>query len=391
MKRVLAITGFLFVLFICAFIGASAALCKTLVIADIAPMSGPAAAWGIAGDRGLRMMVDEINDRGGIRVGKETYKIQVVTMDHRYVPGEALGAGKKAVREGIKFSFGVGGGVMPALQPVLEENKVIYIASMGGGVEFTNAKCPHTFRSGRTGDIAYNLFLPRFVKMWGPMKMGFVLTNDENGRADLRISKRVIGEQKLPIEQVAEFVERDAIDFSPIVTRLMAKGVDLIFNELPPAQGATFCKQTWEFGYKGRVGIIRATSLEPILKAAGKEVLEGLISGSSWPSDKFPSARYEKVLSKFLSLYKEEPNMTAYDHYAGMEFLAAALEKAGTLDTDRVAKVMYDLEMDTVYGPTCMVGKSLGYGIKTQMSYGLPFCEVRNGQLKLIDVLRYKE
>ena len=74
-----------------------------------------------------------------------------------------------------------------------------------------------------------------------------------------------------------------------------------------------------------------------------------------------------------------------------MEFLAVALEKAGTTDTEGVVKVMYDLETETVLGPTCMVGKSLGYGVKTQMSYGIPLCEVRDGKLKLIEVLQYKE
>ena len=55
----------------------------------------------------LRIMVDEINGRGGLKVGKEIYTIQVVTMDHRYVPGEALAAAKKVVRDGIKFALGM--------------------------------------------------------------------------------------------------------------------------------------------------------------------------------------------------------------------------------------------------------------------------------------------
>ena len=107
---------------------------------------------------------------------------------------------------------------------------------------------------------------------------------------------------------MAEFVERDAIDFSPVVTRLMAKGVNLILNELAPAQAATFFKQAWELGYKGRIGNISAPfNLETLLKAAGKEGLEGLISGVDWPPGQYPSAKLEKFRTKYLSLYKEEP------------------------------------------------------------------------------------
>jgi branched-chain amino acid transport system substrate-binding protein len=393
MKRLITAMGFLIVLFICTTIGAPIALSETLIFANLFPMSGGAAAWGIAADRGVRMAVDDINNRGGLKVGSVTYKIEVVTMDHRYVPGEALGAAKKVVREGIKFTFGLGGGVTPALQPVLEENKVIYIFAGGGGVEFTNAKCPYTFRSIPSSDMIYNVFLPRFVKMWGPIKAGYVYNNDENGRSDLRTVRKVVREQNLPIEEVTEFVERDAIDFSPIVTRLMAKGTNLILNELTPGQSATFFKQTWEFGYKGHKGIIRASfDVGSLLKGAGKEALEGLITDHvNWPPGQSPTAMFEEFRQKYLSIYKEDAPANALERYASVQFLAAALEKAGTLDTERVAKVMYDLEAETIFGPTFMVGKTLGYGIKTQMSYPIPVCEMRDGKFKVIDVLRYKE
>jgi branched-chain amino acid transport system substrate-binding protein len=392
LKKLLTIMSFLCVLFICASIGTPEALSKELVLASLVPMSGGGAAWGIACDRAVRMWADEINTRGGSRVGNEIYTFKIVTMDHRYVPGEALGAAKRAVSEGIKFAVGHGGGVMPAMQPVLEENKVIYMGSIGGGVEFTNAKCPYTFRTFASSDVAYYVFLPKLVEILGSIKAGFLYSNDELGRADEKAAERVIKGRNLPIEKLVEFVERDAVDFSPVVTRLMVKGVNCVFVELTPAQTPTFIKQAWELGYKGRIGILRAThSLEALVQAAGKEALEGFISGQNWPPGKYPSARFETIRSKYLSLYKEEAVNILYYVYAGMEFLGLALEKAGTTDTGRVVKVMYDLKTETVLGPTSMVGKSLGYGINTQMSYSIPLCEVRDGRLKLIDVFQHKE
>ncbi len=391
-KKLLTTMSFLCVLFIWASIGAAQESSKTLVIANLSPMSGGGAAWGIAADRTVRMWADEINSRGGSKIGKEIYKIKIVTMDHRYVPGDALSAAKKAVSEGIKFVLGYGGGVMPAMQPVLEENKVINMGSIGGGVEFTNAKFPYTFRTYASSDVTYYVFLPKLVEILGPIKGGFLYNNDELGRADERAADRVIKGRNLPIEKLVEFVERDAIDFSPVVTRLMAKGVNLILEELTPGQTATFIKQAWELGYKGRIGIIKSThSLETLLQAAGKKALEGFISGQNWPPGQSPSPKFETLRSKYLSIYKEEALNLVYWIYAGMEFLGLALEKAGTTDTGQVAKVMYDLETETVLGPTCMIGKSLGYGINTQMSYAIPLCEVKDGRLKLIDVFRHKE
>jgi branched-chain amino acid transport system substrate-binding protein len=206
MKRLPVIVGFLFILFVFGFIGAPRALSETLVVAHLAPMSGTAAGWGIATDRAIRMAVDDFNARGGLKIGKETYKIQLVTMDHRYVPGEALGATKKVAGEGIKYAFGVGAGIMPAMQPVLTENKVINMVSMGAGVEFTNAKNPYTFRTMPSSELGYAVYYPKLVKMFGPLKIGVVHNNDELGRADTRCRERVIKEKNLPIEEVVEFV-----------------------------------------------------------------------------------------------------------------------------------------------------------------------------------------
>ena len=382
------------ILFVCAFFGASAALpqAKTLTVANLAPMSGGGAPWGINSDRGLRAMANDINARGGIKVGADRYLVEVVTLDHRYIPGEALGAARKLVRDGIKFSFGVGGAIMPAMQPVLDENKVIYFSIMGGGVEFTNANRPYTFREMASNEQFYTLFLRQFVEMWGPIKVGLVENNDDNGRAEGTFMRKMTKQLNLPIEQFDEYVERDAIDFTPVVMRLMAKGVNLLLNDLTPSQAAVFTKQASELGYKKRIGTIRVPmDLATNLKAVGKEGMEGYLSGLTWASGEYPTAKYKEVREKHLATYKEEPMPNVFLHYASMELVSAAIEKAGTTDTEKVVKVLYDQKINTVLGPTFMIGKSLGYGIKTQMSYGLPFCEVRDGKLKLLKTLLYEE
>jgi branched-chain amino acid transport system substrate-binding protein len=392
MKRLSVAMSILLPVFICVSIGAAPAVSKTLELANLSPMSGGAAAWGIAADRGARIWVDEINGKGGLKVGTETYTLKVITMDHRYVPGEALGAARKVVHDGIRFAVGVGAGVMPAMQPVLEQSKVIYMGCMGAGVEFTNGKCPYTFRIQPSSDLIYHTFLPRFAEMLGPMKAAFIHNNDQLGRADSRVQTKVINERKLPIEKLTEFIERDAVDFSPVITRLMAKKVDFILNELTPAQGATFIKQAWELGYRGRMARICAPiSIEKLLEVAGKEALDGFINATNWPQGHYPTQEFEKLHSEYLSRYKEEPILNGFWVHSALEFLGLALEEAGTIDTERVAKVMYDLETKTVLGPTSMVGKSLGYGIDTTISFNMPFCEVADGQLKLIEVVRYKQ
>lgn len=59
---------------------------ETIIIGNIAPMTGALAAYGTAVDNGIRLAASEINAAGGV-LGS---KIEVVTKDNQFTPAEAI-------------------------------------------------------------------------------------------------------------------------------------------------------------------------------------------------------------------------------------------------------------------------------------------------------------
>lgn len=70
---------------------------KTLKIGTIMPISGPQGAIGLAWTRGYELAADKINGEGGIKIGNEKYKIELIQEDGKTSPEACAAAANKLV------------------------------------------------------------------------------------------------------------------------------------------------------------------------------------------------------------------------------------------------------------------------------------------------------
>ena len=61
-----------------------------LRIAALLPLSGGAVQWGVGILRGAELMIDKINEEGGIKVGDKKYLIELIKSDTKSKPDTAL-------------------------------------------------------------------------------------------------------------------------------------------------------------------------------------------------------------------------------------------------------------------------------------------------------------
>ena len=71
---------------------------KTIKVGYTAPFTGSAAEFGVNGWRGVQLALAEINQKG-IKVGGETYQIEIVRYDSRCEPTEAVSNARKLILE----------------------------------------------------------------------------------------------------------------------------------------------------------------------------------------------------------------------------------------------------------------------------------------------------
>ena len=72
-----------------------------IVLGSHQPLSGPVALWGVPVTNGMRMAVDEANEKGGIN-GR---KIELIVEDSAYQQNKAAQAGDKLLKKDKVFAL----------------------------------------------------------------------------------------------------------------------------------------------------------------------------------------------------------------------------------------------------------------------------------------------
>ncbi len=122
-----------------------------------------------------------------------------------------------------------------------------------------------------------------------------------------------------------EFFERDRVDFVPLLTRMLARGIDTIeLDGNAPGTAGLIAKQARELGFKGKVVRTGGPATAEIIGVAGKEASEGMMVHAVIDAAQ-PSTR--AYMDAYQAKYKAAPNgfsPSFYDLLLRAIFLALA-------------------------------------------------------------------
>ena len=360
---------------------------KVIRMASVNAFSGKAAAWGFSQDRGVKMAAEKVNAAGGIKFGGDTYKWEIRSYDNRYIPAEAVSSMKRAIADGCTFMCTLGGAVTFPLIPMINENKIITIAAIAGGADFTNPKNPYLFRTMPSSDLLLSIEGIKLYRKLGIQRLATLMADNVIGRGDSKTLAEALKNQGMEKVLVAqEFVAIDTSDFTPVLTRILVKNPDLIEGGAWPAASlGLLIKQARELGYKGQfANMTGAPEMKALIETGGVQNIEGLFLARLWPPDQLPSKEFQKFWDDYVAQHKEPPGANSWEGYVAFEFVSAAIQKAQTLDPDKVVATMRDLKIPTMLGELKLIGKDNpllpGYGINNQFSSPMPITRVTAGK-----------
>jgi len=359
---------------------------KKIKMASINAFSGKAAAWGFSQDRGVKMAANKVNGSGEIKVGQDIYKWEIKSYDNRYIPAEAVSSMKRAIADGCTFMCTLGGAVTFPLIPIINDNRIITLAAIAGGADFTNPKNPYLFRTMPSSDLLLSVEGTKLYKKLGVQKLATLMADNVIGRGDSKTLAGALQLQNLGNILVSqEFVAIDTSDFSPVLTRVLAKGPDLIEGGAWPAASlGLLIKQARELGYKGKfANMTGAPEIKALIETGGVQNIEGLFLARLWPPDQLPSKEFQKFWDDYNAQFKEPPGANTWEGYVAFELLSAAVQKAQSLDPDKIVAAMRDLKINTMLGELKLIGKDNpllpGYGVNNQFSSPMPVTRITNG------------
>lgn len=359
---------------------------KALKIGVLGPLSGGAANYGVELLRGAEMRADEINHAGGLKVGGDVYKIELISYDHKAGAADAATAANKLVfQDKVQYIIGNAvGATCNAVQTVTEPQKVLF-AFVCWGTKNLGPDKPYSFRSMLSQWEASEPFY-HWIKDKRPSikKVAAISPNDTSG---LDTNTAVVKTAKaLGFDVVAdEYYERGTKDFYPLLTKILARQPDLIdVAAAPPGEAGLLLKQAQELGYKGARGWTAGTNPAALVAVAGPEASEGVWSpiNINVKSD-FVDIRVRKFGQDYEKRYKEVPGAIAVANYAAFDVITKAMQTAGTTDTEKVLAALTSRPYETVWGRLVIGGKET-YGIDRQFLYPMVISEIRGG--KSVDI-----
>jgi branched-chain amino acid transport system substrate-binding protein len=358
---------------------------KTLKIGCLGPLSGGAAAWGVQLLRGVQMKAEEINAAGGLKVGKDIYKIEISNYDTKARADEATQVTKKLIYDD-KVKFIIGNAVAAtcqAAQLITEPNKVLF-TFICWGIKDLGPEKPYSFREVHgaleVGEPFYEWFHKKFP---GIKKVALISPNDTSGWDTAKGSK--IGAQKVGWQMAEEvYYERGTVDFSPFITKLMLAKPDVVDLCASPAGDAgLIAKGLKERGYSGRKFCISMLDPKSYMSVGGDATDETHVClGWDLEGPQSPPA-VQEFSKKYRKKYNEVVSLAGLVNFSAGDLIFEAMRRAESIEVDKVIKAIETQKFQTTMGPV-VIGGQKNYGINRQFLHPMIVSVYRGG--KVIDI-----
>ncbi|WP_342430832.1 ABC transporter substrate-binding protein [Neobacillus sp. FSL H8-0543] len=318
----------------------------TVDIGFSGPLSGPAAFYGERTLNGVQMAADEINEAGGFEVDGKIYKLNIVSLDDKYLPNETGANAKRLIQQNktpIIFTPHSGGAL--AMQVFNQQEKFLIAAyTSEPKVTETSNKLSVRIAPGYDGYIKpfSDYTMDRFGK-----KIAFLPTATQYGK-DWSASLKTYWEKqggKVVYDSSIDFTKET--DFFTVVTNALKDKPDVLFIGGASEPTAKVAKQARELGFKGGFIIMDQAKLEEMQAVTGSyDVLEGAIGVMPLAKLDFPGI--PNFLKNFEAKYKETPSYEAGLNYIALNVFVEAMKAAKSVDNPEKIREHIQVGLDNL-------------------------------------------
>lgn len=300
-------------------------------IGAILAQTGPAAFLGDPEEKSLRMLVDEINGKGGVN----GHTIKLITKDSAANPAKAISFTRQLIEEERVFAI-IGpstSGETLKIKSICDKNKTI-LFSCASAELIVNPVARYVFKTAPSDSYAARKIFMTMNSM-NITKIAVVTGNTGFGKAGKGQLKKLAPEYGITILE-AETYDKKATDLTALVTKLKSNpDIQAVINwSIVPAQ-SIIAKNIRQIGWD--VPLFQSHGFANIkyVEAAGAAA-EGIIFPASRviAAETLPAGPTKDFLvgykTGYESMYKEEISTFGGHSYDAMLILAKAIEVAGS-------------------------------------------------------------
>jgi branched-chain amino acid transport system substrate-binding protein len=305
----------------------------------ITDMTGPLSFCGIANANVAKMVVNDINSRGGL-LGRQ---IDLYLEDSATTDSVAEAKARKLVEDDqVDVVFGgIYSSTREAIKgPAVVEGKKLYIYPE----QYEGEEChPLIFCTGPVPAQQVESMIPWLMQKTGATRFycpsaDYIWPHTMNRKLrEVTTANHgsIVGEEYFPL---------DHADYGPTIDKILSSGAEVVFNTIVPPGLAPFLEQLHNSGFMKRGGYLVCTYFEEnFLSFFPPEQVEGLYSCLDYyqgVSDSFS----KELLSLYDTLYPGGAKFTAGSAstgmYRGLKLWEAAVREAGSLEQEDVIRAL---------------------------------------------------
>ena len=332
-------------------VSAGAAAAQTVVkIGHVGPLTGAIAHLGKDNELGARMAIEELNAKG-LKFGTQAVKFELLSEDDGADPKQGTAAAQKLVDAKVAGVIGhLNSGTTIPASKIYSDAGIPQISPSATNPKYTQQGFKTAFRvvandgqlGGTLGRYAVKELKAKSIAIIDDRTAYGQGVADEFRKAAVAAGGKVVGR---------EFTTDKATDFNAILTKLKGANPDLVFFGGMDAVAGPMLRQLKQLGmnvkFMGGDGICSPKLAE----LAGGSMSDGQVvcaeAGGITPDKEADMKAWRE---KFKSKYNTEVQIYAPYVYDATMTMAAAMQKAGSMDPKKYLPVLAKITHEGVTG-----------------------------------------
>jgi branched-chain amino acid transport system substrate-binding protein len=317
----------------------AAAPAETIVkIGHVAPLTGGIAHLGKDNENGARLAVEEINAAGGIKLGDQTIKLELVAEDDKADPKEGTIAAQKIVDSGAVAVVGhLNSGTTIPASKIYADAGMTQISPSATNPKYTEQGFKTTFRV-VANDNQQGAVLANYAA--DQMKAKTIAIVDDRtayGQGLADVVEKVAKEKGVKVV-AREFATDKTTDFNAILTKIRAKRPDVIMYGGMDATAGPMAKQMKQLGIKSQLLAGDGVCSPEFIKLAGDAA--GILTCSMAGEAVEKLAKGEEFKAKYKAKFGTDVQVYSPYSYDAVYVIADAIKRAGKADRASITAAM---------------------------------------------------
>jgi len=327
---------------------------NTIKIGGVYSLTGADSNVGQQVETGYNMAVADINEEGGVFVKEFNKKIplELVAFDMEANPEKAVSRTETLISSHHVKAF-VGTTFFAAAATILERSKIPAVAVASAGQRLHDRGYKYWFNPlGTSPRIAKRIFelLKSLPEDEQPTR---IVVFEEKTDWGVEMSQYFQEELKKHEQYKLTSVQKHTImakDFSPLLLAAKSDGAEVVLSSPIMPAGMTIMRQMKELGYNPKaVVMIRAPDDLPWARALGP-IGDYVVFSTGWHHS-LPYPGVDELNAKFKAKFNRPADPMTGPAYAAIQIIADSIERAGTLNPEKIRDAIAATDMMTVTGP----------------------------------------